>query len=451
MATNNVTQQSVDPWLVQQYNTNPVAVGPVPTPKPPSATPITTQYPGGQTFSTVTPPSASTGQQTGPSPSSLPAIPNTNVPNPAPSQPNSSGQSYSNQDLINRYKMTGWTDEAAIRADILATGGSRFNNTPVSAAQSAKDAFVQANPNSDYNSYANELDPTQFMDTINQRYNQGMSLISQLEGTANQTYGQDLSQVTEAQKLGEKTIGDSRAAAQDILKQGETEATGRKESAAAAARKLYTEMQQGTQQRFGGMTSAGGAVSELLNREFMANMGDIKKTWSTAMDSIKMKAVDAERDYSTKAMQLQTQVKGWQNDALKAFNDNMAQINQRKDALEAEKANARLGVLQQLRNDTLQIKAAEKSYQQQLDLMREQAKLNLSSQADSVNKTLQDIISKSNQKPSSQYTITGQNGQTITPNMIGQVSRKDELAQTGLVGQVYNPQSSAYLPEWMQQ
>ena len=308
---------------------------------------------------------------------------------------------------------------------------------------SPTEVFLQQNPNSDIGKYG--MDPGEFTRLIDENYSAGMSMISQLEGNAASIRDADLADVAGAEATGKQLIESQRAEGQQILDTGKKESYDRKEDVVSAARRLYNEAQQGTRQKFGGMTSAGGAVKELLSREFFSNVGEAKKSYSAAMDEIRGQAMKLANDVANKAQELATNVATWKRDAVRNFQTNIANIAQQKYALESERNQAKLGLLEKFRNESMQIAAAEKQYQQQLQLMKEQAASQIGQATSTVNSTLENLLKNTNTDPQTRFKLPGTSG-TATSALTGRIGRDDEM--TGVVTPIskYNPSSENY---WM--
>ena len=70
-------------------------------------------------------------------------------------------------------------------------------------------------------------------------------------------------------------LGTSLTNAQTGINTQETTGKRATEDAMAKARRVFMEQQIGNQQRFGGSSSAGGAMSELLARNLQSEQGQI--------------------------------------------------------------------------------------------------------------------------------------------------------------------------------
>jgi hypothetical protein len=449
-------------------------IGPIPTPNPPSGVSYTPQLTGGQIYDDkkepdwnvwnqgwnegYNNPTASYGgqdqnygsgylagqQEYAKRTSSKPGVPvadNSNYQPPVITVPDTSYSVNSPQFDWNVYRERGWTDQKAAEEDFKKTGGPQPSGG--GSGVDPMGAFLQQNPNSDIGKYG--MDPGEFTRLIDENYSAGMSMISQLEGNAASIRDADLADVAGAEATGKQLIQSQQAEGQQILDTGKKESYDRKEDVISAARRLYNEAQQGTRQKFGGMTSAGGAVKELLSREFFSNVGDAKKSYSAAMDEIRNQAMTLARTIADKTQELFENVKTWKNEAVRNFQSNMANIAQQKYALESDRNQAKLGLLEKFRNESMQIAAAEKQFQQQLQLMKEQAGTQISQQTSSVNSALENLIKNTNTNPQTQFKLPGTSG-TATSALTGRIGRDDEM--TGVVTPIskYNPSSQEY---WM--
>lgn len=451
-------------------------IGPIPTPNPSTGVSYTPQLTGGQIYDDKNnvdwnawnrgwnegynnPTSSYSGQdqnygsgylvgqqEYAKRTSSKPGVPvanNSNYSPPPVTIPNTSYSVNSPQFDWNVYRERGWTDENAARADFEKTGGPQPSGGGTPSGPSPTEIFLQQNPNSDIGKYG--MDPGEFTRLIDENYNAGMNMISSLEKSAAQIQEADLADVAGAEATGKQLIESQRAEGEGILEKGKKESYDRKEDVISAARRLYNEAQQGTRQKFGGMTSAGSAVKELLSREFFSNVGEAKKSYSAAMDEIRGQAMKLSSDIANKAQELATNVATWKRDAVRNFQTNIANIAQQKYALESERNQAKLGLLEKFRNESMQIAAAEKAFQQQLQLMKEQAALQIGQATSTVNSTLQNLLQNTNTNPQTQFKLPGTSG-TATSTLTGRIGREDEM--TGVVTPIskYNPSSENY---WM--
>jgi len=150
-----------------------------------------------------------------------------------------------------------------------------------------------------------------------------------------------------------------------------------KEDALAQARRLYSELQRGNIQRFGGATSAGQAASEIQGAEQQRQFGQTARQFNEFTQQIETARKDVESQYQTGIQQLnqakQTAMAKIQSD----FTNAIMQINNLRAQTEQQKGAAKLQALQQLRSEAQALQQQTTQFQQQLELMREQANLNI--------------------------------------------------------------------------
>ena len=350
MAT-NTTSMNYTPWSPSKTSTKPVAVGPVPTPVPPSGKVYTPQYPGGQTFTTFTPiPYTAT-------PSGQNAV--------TQMQTSTSGgggtQNGFNNDIFSKY-YAGW-DWGPAQADWTATGGSKaqqsssgggatiVSNTGNSGSSGTSGiTSKQSNINQvsstkcveveqDYANYADQMSPDQYYAMIDQEAGNSMNFLNQQEAS-----------IREEQPGIEKGITDQAAMLRDKALMG-------REDAQSAARRLYGELQQGYRQRFGGASSAGEAAMALTGNEQQRQMAQNNRTYQESVAQVDLSANQAVQS------------------AQSEFRNQLMAINQNRTAVESERLAARRQALQDLSNKVFQIQQQRETFKQNIQLMQEQARI----------------------------------------------------------------------------
>jgi len=131
-----------------------------------------------------------------------------------------------------------------------------------------------------------------------------------------------------------------------------------KEDAQTAARRLYSELQQGYRQRFGGASSAGEAAMALTQNEQQRQMAANNRTYQTALTQI-----DTSADSAVQQAQAE-------------FRNLLSQITQNRTLLVSQKEQAKRQAIQTLAAQTYQIQQQRQTLKDNITLMQEQARIN---------------------------------------------------------------------------
>ena len=272
--------------------------------------------------------------------------------------------------LIQQYKDRGWTDEAAIIADINATGGPQQPSGP-----SPEDLFAQQFPQSDIGSF--DLGAGEFQSEIQSQFQARTDYLNQAEQAIRAGQPEILEALAADMRAGTSRAGTARGAELGTLQGAGQQATGRKEDALASARRLYSELRRGSQQRFGGASSAGEAMNTLLGVEQQKQMGQTRRDFGQTMATIDREKTKIESQYQDQLLQLEANNKRDKAQATNEFNARLDEINHNRLLASDAKYQARLGVLQDLRDKNFQIQAQQTQFKQQLEANRQQQIMDL--------------------------------------------------------------------------
>ena len=292
-------------------------------------------------------------------------------------------------------------------------------------APTGKDALTKAGlVNTDYDQFASQFnnDPTAFLNAIESGY------AGQFDAL-----GQQQSALEEARRLAEGTIGSqygenlskaqgAKASTAGKLKQNQVEAEQRKQDALNSARRLYNELQSGYRQRFGGATSAGEASQAILGAEQQRQATGIGRDYGTAVAQIKSQEVDLENNFNTAIRELDTQKQTALRDIQSNFMTNLNQINTNRAQTTQAKEQAKLQLLNDMRNQALQIDQQNRQYAQQLELMKEQQRMSLQSSLAGMQQSQTGFAQAGQQAisriPTQVSTQLGQNNRSISQNVL---------------------------------
>lgn len=355
---------------------------PVPTPyQPPSMGGNSTLRPGtiGPYLpQTAVPTSGSNGMVTYSTGTSYPASsvnPVSYTPPPRVPQTTQTVSSPNYDSMIDLYRKSGWTDLAAIKADIAATGGMKAPGTGTSAPSFNYDQY----PNSDFGSY--NFSPDQFFSEIDNSYNTSMDYANRAEQSLGEQKQSAMDAAQAQLAAAQSGLNTNKASSTQKINESATQAQQRKEDALAAARRLYSELQTGFNQRFGRASSAGEAAFTLGAMEQQRQQGGTQREFGSAMRQIEAQKVDLENNYNTKLQELDANFATAKNDIVSQFSQQLNQINLSRAQSAQEKSNARLGVLQNLRNQMNTLAQQREAFSQQLYAAKYQADMNLQNYA----------------------------------------------------------------------
>ncbi len=266
----------------------------------------------------------------------------------------------------------------------------------------------------DQNAYMAEIDKA--FGGVMDYLNQNVGVLNQNKTSAEQAAQAD---IQANQALLDSQKGSSLRSLEGQQEQG----VARKEDALSQARRLYQELTGGVRQRFGGATSAGQAASEILGTQLQKGMGQVQQQYGQFEQDIARGVQDVEEKFNQGKMQLQQAGQQALAKIQSDFTSSIMQINNMRAASEQEKGAARLNALMNVRNQVNQIKMQEMTFQQQLDSMREQAKLNVSSFNQTSGAAVQSGAQSLNTlQPQASVYSTLQGGKTSTADpYVGQI------------------------------
>lgn len=226
--------------------------------------------------------------------------------------------------------------------------------------------------------------PTQSMPTIdditkqiNDAYNGTFNYLNQAEQTLRNQLPGVLQEAQTNYDTNANLAGNQFNQANTQLNQNTTTIQQQYESALAAARRLYNQLQTGYQQRFGGSSSAGGAASEIASEEQQRQQGQLMQNRINSLSQIDTQRQTVQQNYNQTLMQLNQQKQAAINQANRDFQNQLLQINQARGQAEDAKANARLQALQQLRDQVFSINQQNSQAQQALTYQAQQAQAQL--------------------------------------------------------------------------
>ncbi|GIW70230.1 MAG: hypothetical protein KatS3mg101_0977 [Patescibacteria group bacterium] len=255
-----------------------------------------------------------------------------------------------------------------------------------------------------------------------------MSYLSEAENTLRSNFESQRSLIEQEYQNALSSLGVQKTQSLRDLSTQEEQARQRKEDALSAARRLYSELGQGIQQRFGGASSAGQAASELLGREQLKQQGGIWRAFQNAVSQIENYRARLNENYDQAINDVNLQKAQAIQQIQSDYNAKLAQIGALRGQTESAKANLKLQLLNDLKDKVWQINIASLNYLQQLAANKQISNQILDSYtqrfAQSVlggGTAVQNLFGSTTVNPSTNLAFGGGQAST-TPLQTGQIS-----------------------------
>jgi len=274
------------------------------------------------------------------------------------------------------------------------------------------------------------------MNQINDLYNGSFDYLNQAENALRADLPNVLGEAQKNYDTNASILGNQRTSALNQFGLQENQAGTQNQNALSDARRLYSELQTGYQQRFGGASSAGQAAYELAGREQQRQQGQLGQQYNQTLQQIQTQRADVESKYNDGLLQLEQQKQGAINQANRDFQQKLLDINNNRAQIGAAKAQARLGALQELRNQVFAINQQNAQFQSTLDQQRQQATASLAQVGGQINQGVaggQTAVNNYNPQSSVKSNLTTNNatpqpggGGGLTGQIAPYVTRRPE-------------------------
>lgn len=154
-------------------------------------------------------------------------------------------------------------------------------------------------------------------------------------------------------------------------------AMSQEQDALSAASRLYNELMSRNQQAFGGgaNSSVGQAANEIASREAQRQFGSIKNNSAQVVQGIITKMNEVESQAQAMMQQLEMQKEAALSQAKLAFQDKLDAIDADRAQLGQAKAQLKYQAMLELRARNQAIQDRQTEYAMQIEMMREQARL----------------------------------------------------------------------------
>lgn len=235
---------------------------------------------------------------------------------------------------------------------------------------------------------------------LNSAYAPLFDVLSQAEKMLGTNYGTQKTNIEGQVATAKQLADEQKRVAGETIAQNDVLGAKRKEDVISSARKLYQELQNANQQRFGGASSAGQAASELQGREFMSLSGKAQQGYSDLVKELNTKKLEVDNNYTLALQQLEDKKAAALADAQNNFQNALLQITQQKAGLESEKMQRKLSALETYKNQVQAVQQQQAQFAQQLQAAKYQSDLQIENYAQQLamskqgaNQSLQNYIS----------------------------------------------------------
>lgn len=198
-----------------------------------------------------------------------------------------------------------------------------------------------------------------FMQALNSAYGGENDYLNQAESTLRGAQPGILNTINSDVNTSESNLKNSQNDASSQIDLSAKQGQQRQQDALTAARRLYNELIQGGQQRFGGASSAGEAYQALAGRELQQNNQQTSTDYNTFMGQIQQAKSSLQSQYTSALSTLEQKRQDALQQAQQDFNDKLLSIQHDRTMADQDKANTALQALQDLRNNVYQINVAQ--------------------------------------------------------------------------------------------
>lgn len=309
--------------------------------------------------------------------------------------------------------------------DILGASTQRTSGGNISYQDALNKGFDWNNLPSGYSQQVSGPSDADIMAAIDSSYGASAGYLNQAEQNLRGDYPTITAEIQKQNEANQAQLTANKQKTISGVEKNVSTAKTRKEDALAQARRLYAELQKGNVQRFGGVSSAGQAVSELQGAEAQRQFGATNRDFSTFMKDIEAQKAQIETDFNASLLNLKTQADSAINQATRDFQNKLLEINRLRAENESNKSAKRLEALMNLKNQVFSINQQNTVFQQQLQAMKYQQMLELD--------TYQKKAAVDNSPAYNQRSITS----NLKINTAPQTTTTPQY--TGAIAQQYSP------------
>ena len=219
---------------------------------------------------------------------------------------------------------------------------------------------------------------------IDEAYSASESYLNSAEQNLRNDFPSVTSQIEGQHQLNERKLNDQLAGANTVYDQRGLENQKKKENALESARRMFSERAMGANQRFGGSSSAGNAMSEILAREQASQFGKTGRQATDIQHEIETQRQQTRQNFDTELFSLIKNKEQGIATATSEFNQKLLSIQSNRAMIGQARAEAKITALQTLRNQVMQISQQNDLFTKQLQLYQAQASGQLDNYASKV-------------------------------------------------------------------
>lgn len=191
-------------------------------------------------------------------------------------------------------------------------------------------------------------------------------------------------------------------------------------SAFQQARDAYNSLNQQNMARFGGGSSAGGAVGELAQKEFAKQQGLVQQTYASGIKQLQSNQANLVDTVAQSTMSIERQHADQRAQITQTFNQKLNDINANRNTLDSAKASAKLQLVQQAVEAEKALRAQKETALFNLSLFQQQSQQELDNQLQLLSAQNQgtgyNFANQQSQIPAQQQAISNNNVISQLPN-----------------------------------
>lgn len=180
----------------------------------------------------------------------------------------------------------------------------------------------------------------------------------QQESSTNANYQTQVGDINQQGTAAQSSLDTQKATSERGLNELAVNAGNVKNDAYTAATRLYSELNRGGQQRFGGSSSAGEAFGALTAVEQQRRQGSIQQAYEGAMQKVAGFKNDLIAKFDDAKIQLQSAITTQLANARQQWTDAMSAISTAKSQAQSDKASASYNALNDYRNKVYAINSS---------------------------------------------------------------------------------------------
>ncbi len=268
---------------------------------------------------------------------------------------------------------------------------------------------------------------------INQQYGENEGLINQQEQNLRDAFPGQQKEIEDSYGLAQKRAGNTYDSTLQNLMGQEVKTKQGQEQMMDQARRLFNELLIGSQQRFGGSSSAGEGAKAILGSELQRTMGANKQTAFNQLAEINQKRTDFTKEYEFGLQQLETEKASALRELDYKFKDQLYVIQADRTKNQQMKQREEMQSLKDYASELSNVRAKAIELQNSLALQRDKMETQFQYELGLINARA--ATSSQYSEPAwkvSQYEDTpffyNSKGQTqsIDPNSVGVINNEDE-------------------------